>query len=175
MEVSNDSFNSENFADYAKSEAEKYLPYNMKISDKEFILKMFRESALRTGNVLSQDQSLNLENKQEIFIRAKYILEWVFKVAVALAESNIPIECRRGFILDIGFITFEVSRTLDCIPDITDEQMNSTIEYQVMCKVKSILAELQHNGIIGEQDKENFLNHPYMDKSCKNIEFAIYG
>lgn len=175
MEIMNKRFNSEDFADYAKREAEKYLPHDMNEADKEFILTTFRESALRTGNVLSQDASLNLDNEQKIFARAKHILEWIFKISVALTESKIPVECRHGIMLDIGYITFEISKDLDELSDVTEEQINSTIEYQVMSKVKTMLSELQFNGLITEHDKEVFFKHPYILKSNKNIEFAIYG
>ncbi len=174
MKIVND-FDCENFADYARGEAEKYLPADMKESDKTFILDMFRGFALRSGMVLSQDMSLKLGSEKQIIERARHILEWVFKAAVALVESGIPDVCRHGFMLDVGYVAFEVTKEINNLEGISDEQVDATVEYHVMNKIKKMLAELQLARVITPGMKDAFLNHEYIDKSKKNIEFAIYG
>ena len=77
--------------------------------------------------------------------------------------------------LDIGFVAFDVSKDVNAVDKISDEQINATVEYHVMNQIKKLLAELQLSGIITDKMREDFLNHPYMDKSQKNIDFAIYG
>ena len=59
--------------------------------------------------------------------------------------------------------------------DASEEQIKATVEYHVINKIKKMLAELQLSGIITDKMREDFLKHPYMDKSQKNIDFAIYG
>lgn len=169
------SFDCKKFADYAQNEAKKYLPDRISEDDKNFILDTFWNSAFKTVLVLSEDKSLKVDSEEKINIFAKYILEWVFKTAVTIVEANIPAECRHGFMLDIGYVAFDIAKDVSNIESITNEQMSLTIEYHVINKVKTILAELQQNGVINERTKTDFLNHPYIDKSKKNIQFAIYG
>ena len=175
MKIVKEDFDSEKFAEYAQSEAKKYLPERMRDLDKKFILDTFKNFALRSANVLSQDMSLNIDSYEKIVARAKYILEWIFKTSVALVETDCPIECRHGFMLDVGFVAFEVTKDMNTLNDASEEQIKATVEYHVINKIKKMLAELQLSGIITDKMREDFLNHPYMDKSQKNIDFAIYG
>lgn len=175
MKIVKEDFDSEKFAEFAQSEARKFLPEGMSELDKNFILDIFKDFAQRSADVLSQDMSLNLDSYEKIVARAKHILEWIFKTSVALVEADLPIECRHGFMLDIGYVAFDVSKDVNAVDEISDEQINATVEYHVMNQIKKMLAELQLSGIITDKMREDFLNHPYMDKSQKNIDFAIYG
>ncbi len=175
MKIVKEDFDSEKFAEFAQSEARKFLPEGMSDLDKKFILDTFKDFAQRSANVLSQDISLNIDSYDKIVARAKHILEWIFKTSVALVEADLPIECRHGFMLDIGFVSFDVSKDMNTLNDVSEEQIKATVEYHVINKIKKMLAELQLSGIITEKMREDFLNHPYMDKSQKNIDFAIYG
>ena len=175
MKIVKEDFDSEKFAEFAQSEARKFLPEGMSELNKNFILDTFKDFAQRSANVLSQDMSLNLDCYEKIVARAKHILEWIFKTSVVLVEADLPIECRHGFMLDIGFVAFDVSKDVNAVDKISDEQINETVEYHVMNQIKKLLAELQLSGIITDKMREDFLNHPYMDKSQKNIDFAIYG
>lgn len=175
MKIVRENFDSEKFAEFAQGEARKFLPEGMSELDKNFILDIFKDFAQRSADVLSQDMSLNLDSYEKIVARAKHILEWIFKTSVALVEADLPIECRHGFMLDIGYVAFDVSKDVNAVDEISDEQINATVEYHVINKIKKMLAELQLSGIITDKMREDFLNHPYMDKSQKNIDFAIYG
>lgn len=175
MKIVKEDFDSEKFAEFAQGEARKFLPEGMSELDKNFILDIFKDFAQRSADVLSQDMSLNLDSYEKIVARAKHILEWIFKTSVALVEADLPIECRHGFMLDIGYVAFDVSKDVNAVDEISDEQINATVEYHVINKIKKMLAELQLSGIITDKMREDFLNHPYMDKSQKNIDFAIYG
>lgn len=175
MKIPKENFDSEKFADFMQGEASKYLPESMSELDKKFILDTFRKFTLRLANVLSQDMSLNLNSYDKIVARAKHILAWFFKTSVTLVEVDFPIECRYGFMLDIGYVAFDVSKDVNAVNEVSDEQINATVEYHVMNQIKKMLTELQLNRIITDKMRENFLNHPYMDKSQKNIDFAIYG
>ena len=59
--------------------------------------------------------------------------------------------------------------------NISDEQIASTIEYHIIEKIKILLSKLKANMIINNTQVEKFLQHPYIEKSDKNIHFAIYG
>lgn len=175
MEVTKNNFDCEEFASYAVKEAKKFLPEKMSTEDKNFIIESFKNSAYKTGKVLSEDKSLEMNSEDKIKKSARYILEWSFKTMVALIETELPFECRHGFILDIGYAAFEVLNDIYVIPNISDEQIASTIEYHIIEKIKILLSQLQANMIINNTQVEKFLQHPYIEKSDKNVHFAIYG
>lgn len=175
MKLVRKNFDYEYFANYAVNEAKKYLPQSMSEEDKNSILKSFEESALKTGKVLSGDKSLNLDDEKKIKTMARCILEWIFKALVAFQESGIPLECRHGFMLDVGFVAFDIANTMNTMLNISDTQIKQTIEYHVINKIQKLLTEFQLSGIITKEIKEKFLNHPYIDKSNQRIQFAIYS
>ena len=168
-------FDYEQFAEFAKREAEKFLPEGMGSERREFVLDSFSQFALKTGKVLSLDPSLQLDDDKKIVERSKYILEWIFKVNVALAESPIPQECWKGFVLDIGYVAFEISKDLANSEHVSDVQLKTAIEVQIINKIKSLLQNLYDTQIITSDMMEKFWRHPYIDKTVKNIEFSIYG
>lgn len=167
-----DIFDCEAFAEYAVSEAAKHFAEDLTEDDKKFILEHFYDFALRSAKVLSEDKSLELN--QEKIERIEYIiLEWIFKVSIALLKSDIPNEFRHGIMLDIGYTAFDITKTVCNIPDITDNQIFNTGAYHVINKLKSILQSLISEGAITEEMRDNMLNHPYISESEKRIEFAL--
>lgn len=165
-------FNYEEFAESVTQEAKKYISDNLSEEDKTFVLEHFNNCALRSGKVLSLDSSLNLSN-DEIVSVANIILEWIFKIAVALVESDIPKEFRHGIILDIGYVAFDITKDVCKIPEITSNQIFNTGEYHVINKLRNILSDLISNGSITEAMRDSLLNHSYINKSEKRIKFAL--
>ena len=175
MEITKNNFDCEEFTSYAVEEAKKFLPEKMSTEDKNFIIESFKNSAYKTGKVLSEDKSLEMNSEDKVKKYARYILEWIFKTMVALVETEFPLECRHGFVLDVGYAAFEVLNDIHVIPNISDKQIASTIEYHIIEKVKILLSKLKANMVINNTQVEKFLQHPYIEKSDKNIHFAIYG
>lgn len=175
MEVVRNEFDYNAYADYAQNEARKYLPQDMSEEDKNSVLQVLRESAFRTAKVLWEDKSLELDSTDKVHTFSRYILEWIFKATVAFYEVGVPIECRLGFILDVGYVSFDIAKDIKSIPDISSDQIRQTIEYHVINKIKKNLTELQLSGVITKEIKDKYLQHPYIDKSNRSIQFAIYG
>lgn len=165
-------FNCEEFAEYAHNEAKKYLSDTLTDEAKEFVLTHFKDCTLRSTRVLSLDEALGLD-KDEVVSVAHIILEWIFKVSVALVESEIPSEYRHGIILDIGFTAFDITKDICKIPDITDNQMFSTGEYHVINKLKEILEKLVAEASITESERGSLLKHRYITQSEQRIEFEL--
>ena len=167
-------FDNKKFMDYAISEASKFLPEDMNEEKIAYVMENFKGSASRIAGYLTTDDSLNIKNYNEFISRAYFILEWIFKILVALVDSDIPEECRRGFVLDIGYTAYDISINIINLEDITEEQIKSTIEFQVLKKVKELLDNLEKEGLITEEIAKDFWKHPKMDKSIKNILFSLF-
>ena len=165
-------FNCEEFAQQLTDDASKYVAENMTDEDRKFVLEHFYDCALRSARVLSQDKTLEL-SKEEVVSVAYIIMEWIFKVTVALVESDIPKELRHGIILDIGYVAFDITKDVCKIPDVTNNQIFNTGEYHVINKLKNILESMIADKVITEKMRDGLLGHPYISKSEKRIEFAL--
>lgn len=165
-------FNCEEFAQNLTDEASKYLSERLELEDRKFVLEHFHNCALRSARVLSQDKTLALSD-DKIVSTAKIIMEWIFKVAVSLVESDIPTEFRHGIILDTGYVAFDITKDVCNIPEITSNKILNTCEYHVINKLKSMLSSMISRGVITDEIAESLLKHPYISKSEKRIEFAL--
>ena len=168
-------FDNKKFLEYAISEAIKFLPENISEENKAYVMESFEGSASRIAGYLTTDESLKIKNYEQFLSRAYFILEWVFKILVALVESPIPEECRRGFVLDIAYTAYDISTNVSNVGDITAEQMRSTVEFGVLKKVKELLDNIIKEGFITEEIAQEFWRHPKMDQSVKNVLFTLFS
>lgn len=165
-------FDSEEFSMRVTAEAKEHLPENLSDEDKNFVIEHFQICALRSTEALSQDKTLDLSEKDMLAV-VYIVLEWIFKITVALAESGISKEYRHGIILDVGYVALDITKDICQIPEISYNQIFNTSEYHVINKLKSVLEVLISNNTITETIRDRILNHPYISKSEKRIAFAL--
>ena len=163
-------FDYKGFAASMAEQAKELVPQNLQDREKEYIVKTLGNFTLLAGEALYNDESLNLNSDQAIFI-TQIIAEWSFHKSIDLIHSGILPEYWDSIMQKIAFTIFEVAKQA-IIRNIPQEQLLQAVEHHVVKVYKQSIEELQQKGVISEEVKERASNQSNIDEMARQAQAA---
>ena len=102
-------FDYKGFAASMSEQAKELVPKELEDREKEYIVKTLGNFTLLAGEALYNDQQLNLNVDQAVFI-TQIIAEWSFHKSIDLIHSGILPQYWDGIMQKIAFTIFEVAK-----------------------------------------------------------------
>ena len=144
-------FDYKGFAASMSEQAKELVPQELEDREKEYIVKTLGNFTLLAGEALYNDQQLNLNAEQAVFI-TQIIAEWSFHKSIDLIHSGILPQYWDSIMQKIAFTIFEVAKQA-VIRKIPQDQLLQAVEHHVIKVYNQSIEELQQKGLIDEETK----------------------
>jgi hypothetical protein len=156
------------FADNMAEQAAQLVPPDLKDFEKEYIIKTLNNFTMVAGEALYNDESLNLNAEQAIFI-TQIIAEWSFHKSIDLVHSGILPQYWDSIMQKIAFTIFEVAKQ-GFIRQVPQDQLLQAVEHHVVKVYKQSIEELQQKGVIDEDIKNRAESQSNIDAMAQQVQ-----
>ena len=102
-------FDYKEFAHDIAEQAGNLVPGDIDKNTKNYIFKAVKSFTQMTGEAISKNESLNLDDEESAFF-CQIIAEVVFNKSLALADSDVPQEYWDAILQRIAFYIFEITK-----------------------------------------------------------------
>lgn len=161
-------FDYKGFAASMSEQAKELVPKELEDREKEYIVKTLGNFTLLAGEALYNDQQLNLNADQAVFI-TQIIAEWSFHKSIDLIHSGILPQYWDGIMQKIAFTIFEVAKQA-VIRKIPQDQLLQAVEHHVIKVYNQSIEELQQKGVIDEETKNRAENQSNIDAMAEQAQ-----
>ena len=156
------------FAENMAEQAKQLVPADLKDFEKEYIVKTLGNFTMVAGEALYNDDSLNLNIDQAVFI-TQIIAEWSFHKSIDLVHSGILPQYWDGIMQKIAFTIFEVAKQ-GFVRQVPQDQLLQAVEHHVVKVYKQCIEELQKNGVIDEEVKNRAESQSNIDAMAQQVQ-----
>lgn len=163
-------FDYKGFATSMAEQAKDLVPPDLKDFEKEYIVKTLGNFTMLAGEALYNDESLELNAEQAVFI-TQIIAEWSFHKSIDLIHSGILPQYWDSIMQKIAFTIFEVAKQA-VIRKIPQDQLLQAVEHHVVKVYKQSIEELQKKGVINEEISERAQNQSNIDAMAQQAQEA---
>lgn len=163
-------FDYKSFATSMAEQARSLVPADLKDFEKEYIVKTLDNFTRLAGEALYNDNSLNLNADQAVFI-TQVIAEWSFHKSIDLVHSGILPEYWDSIMQKIAFTIFEIAKQA-IQKNIPQDQVLQAIEHHVVKVYTQSIEELQQKGIISEEVKKQAESQSNIDAMAQQAQQA---
>ncbi len=161
-------FDYKGFAASMSEQAKELVPKELKDFEKEYIVKTLGNFTLLAGEALYNDEQLNLNADQAVFI-TQIIAEWSFHKSIDLIHSGILPQYWDSIMQKIAFTIFEIAKQA-VIRNIPQDQLLQAVEHHVIKVYNTSIEELQKKGIIDEEIKNRAESQSNIDAMAKQAQ-----
>ena len=161
-------FDYKGFAASMSEQAKELVPQELEDREKEYIVKTLGNFTLLAGEALYNDQQLNLNAEQAVFI-TQIIAEWSFHKSIDLIHSGILPQYWDGIMQKIAFTIFEVAKQA-VIRKIPKDQLLQAVEHHVIKVYNQSIEELQQKGLIDEETKNKAESQSNIDAMAQQAQ-----
>lgn len=161
-------FDYKGFAASMSEQAKELVPKELEDREKEYIVKTLSNFTLLAGEALYNDQQLNLNADQAIFI-TQIIAEWSFHKSIDLIHSGILPQYWDGIMQKIAFTIFEVAKQA-VIRKIPQDQLLQAVEHHVIKVYNQSIEELEQKGVIDEATKNKAESQSNIDAMAQQAQ-----
>ena len=161
-------FDYKGFAASMSEQAKELVPKELEDREKEYIVKTLGNFTLLAGEALYNDQQLNLNADQAVFI-TQIIAEWSFHKSIDLIHSGILPQYWDGIMQKIAFTIFEVAKQA-VIRKIPQDQLLQAVEHHVVKVYNQSIEELQQKGVIDEDTKNRAESQSNIDAMAQQAQ-----
>lgn len=161
-------FDYKGFAASMSEQAKELVPKELEDREKEYIVKTLGNFTLLAGEALYNDQQLNLNADQAVFI-TQIIAEWSFHKSIDLIHSGILPQYWDGIMQKIAFTIFEVAKQA-VIRKIPQDQLLQAVEHHVIKVYNQSIEELQQKGLIDEDTKNRAESQSNIDAMAQQAQ-----
>ena len=161
-------FDYKGFAASMSEQAKELVPKELEDREKEYIVKTLGNFTLLAGEALYNDQQLNLNADQAVFI-TQIIAEWSFHKSIDLIHSGILPQYWDGIMQKIAFTIFEVAKQA-VIRKIPQDQLLQAVEHHVVKVYNQSIEELQQKGVIDEETKNRAESQSNIDAMAQQAQ-----
>ena len=161
-------FDYKGFAASMSEQAKELVPKELEDREKEYIVKTLGNFTLLAGEALYNDQQLNLNAAQAVFI-TQIIAEWSFHKSIDLIHSGILPQYWDGIMQKIAFTIFEVAKQA-VIRKIPQDQLLQAVEHHVVKVYNQSIEELQQKGVIDEDTKNRAESQSNIDAMAQQAQ-----
>ena len=161
-------FDYKGFAASMSEQAKELVPKELEDREKEYIVKTLGNFTLLAGEALYNDQQLNLNADQAVFI-TQIIAEWSFHKSIDLIHSGILPQYWDSIMQKIAFTIFEVAKQA-VIRKIPQDQLLQAVEHHVIKVYNQSIEELQQKGVIDEETKNRAENQSNIDAMAQQAQ-----
>lgn len=166
--MSIEGFDYKGFAASMSEQAKELVPKELEDREKEYIVKTLGNFTLLAGEALYNDQQLNLNADQAVFI-TQIIAEWSFHKSIDLIHSGILPQYWDGIMQKIAFTIFEVAKQA-VIRKIPQDQLLQAVEHHVVKVYNQSIEELQQKGVIDEDTKNKAESQSNIDAMAQQAQ-----
>lgn len=163
-------FDYKEFATSMAEQAKDLVPQELKDFEKDYVVKTLGNFTMLAGEALYNDDSLNLNAEQAVFI-TQIIAEWSFHKSIDLIHSGILPQYWDSIMQKIAFTIFEVAKQA-IIRKIPQDQLLQAVEHHVVKVYKQNIEELQKKGIINAEVSERAQNQSNIDAMAQQAQQA---
>ena len=163
-------FDYKDFAASMSEQAKDLVPPDLEDFQKEYIVKTLGNFTLLAGEALYNDESLNLNAEQAVFI-TQIIAEWSYHKSIDLVHSGILPQYWDSIMQKIAFTIFEVAKQA-VIRKIPQDQLLQAVEHHVVKVYKQSIEELEQKGIIDAEIKNRAENQSNIDAMAQQAQQA---
>ena len=161
-------FDYKGFAASMSEQAKELVPQELEDREKEYIVKTLGNFTLLAGEALYNDQQLNLNAEQAVFI-TQIIAEWSFHKSIDLIHSGILPQYWDSSMQKIAFTIFEVAKQA-VIRKIPQDQLLQAVEHHVIKVYNQSIEELQQKGLIDEETKNKAESQSNIDAMAQQAQ-----
>ena len=161
-------FDYKGFAASMSEQAKELVPQELEDREKEYIVKTLGNFTLLAGEALYNDQQLNLNAEQAVFI-TQIIAEWSFHKSIDLIHSGILPQYWDSIMQKIAFTIFEVAKQA-VIRKIPQDQLLQAVEHHVIKVYNQSIEELQQKGLIDEETKNKAESQSHIDAMAQQAQ-----
>lgn len=161
-------FDYKGFAASMSEQAKELVPKELEDREKEYIVKTLGNFTLLAGEALYNDQQLNLNADQAVFI-TQIIAEWSFHKSIDLIHSGILPQYWDSIMQKIAFTIFEVAKQA-VIRKIPQDQLLQAVEHHVIKVYNQSIEELQQKGVIDEDTKNKAESQSNIDAMAQQAQ-----
>lgn len=161
-------FDYKGFAASMSEQAKELVPKELEDREKEYIVKTLGNFTLLAGEALYNDQQLNLNADQAVFI-TQIIAEWSFHKSIDLIHSGILPQYWESIMQKIAFTIFEVAKQA-VIRKIPQDQLLQAVEHHVIKVYNQSIEELQQKGVIDEDTKNKAESQSNIDAMAQQAQ-----
>ena len=161
-------FDYKGFAASMSEQAKELVPQELEDREKEYIVKTLGNFTLLAGEALYNDQQLNLNAEQAVFI-TQIIAEWSFHKSIDLIHSGILPQYWDSIMQKIAFTIFEVAKQA-VIRKIPQDQLLQAVEHHVIKVYNQSIEELQQKGLIDEDTKNKAESQSNIDAMAQQAQ-----
>ncbi len=161
-------FDYKGFAASMSEQAKELVPQELEDREKEYIVKTLGNFTLLAGEALYNDQQLNLNAEQAVFI-TQIIAEWSFHKSIDLIHSGILPQYWDSIMQKIAFTIFEVAKQA-VIRKIPQDQLLQAVEHHVIKVYNQSIEELQQKGLIDEETKNKAESQSNIDAMAQQAQ-----
>ena len=161
-------FDYKGFATNMAEQAKELVPQELEDREKEYIVKTLGNFTLLAGEALYNDQQLNLNAEQAVFI-TQIIAEWSFHKSIDLIHSGILPQYWDSIMQKIAFTIFEVAKQA-VIRKIPQDQLLQAVEHHVIKVYNQSIEELQQKGLIDEDTKNKAESQSNIDAMAQQAQ-----
>ena len=161
-------FDYKGFAASMSEQAKELVPKELEDREKEYIVKTLGNFTLLAGEALYNDQQLNLNVDQAVFI-TQIIAEWSFHKSIDLIHSGILPQYWDGIMQKIAFTIFEIAKQA-VVRKIPQDQLLQAVEHHVIKVYNQSIEELQQKGVIDEETKNRAENQSNIDAMAQQAQ-----
>ena len=161
-------FDYKGFAASMSEQAKELVPKELEDREKEYIVKTLGNFTLLAGEALYNDQQLNLNADQAVFI-TQIIAEWSFHKSIDLIHSGILPQYWDSIMQKIAFTIFEVAKQA-VIRKIPQDQLLQAVEHHVIKVYNQSIEELQQKGVIDEDTKNRAESQSNIDTMAQQAQ-----
>ena len=161
-------FDYKGFAASMSEQAKELVPKDLEDREKEYIVKTLGNFTLLAGEALYNDQQLNLNADQAVFI-TQIIAEWSFHKSIDLIHSGILPQYWDGIMQKIAFTIFEVAKQA-VIRKIPQDQLLQAVEHHVIKVYNQSIEELEQKGVIDEATKNKAESQSNIDAMAQQAQ-----
>ena len=163
-------FNYEEFAQNLASQAQEIVPGDFNPNQKQYVVNTLLNFAKLAGEALYNDESLNLNAEQAVFI-TQIIAEWSYHKSIDLVHSGILPQYWDSIMQKIAFTIFEVAKQA-VIRKIPQDQLLQAVEHHVVKVYKQSIEELEQKGIIDAEIRNRAENQSNIDAMAQQAQQA---
>ncbi len=161
-------FDYKEFAQMMSSQAGELVPQNFNEMQKNYVVKTLTNFTLLAGEAISNDESLNFNADQAVFV-TQIIAEWSFHKSIDLVHSGIMPEHWDGVMQKIAFTIFEIAKQA-IQKDIPQDKTLQLIEHHVDKTYKEAIDDLEKRGIITSEISQQAAQQSNIDDMARQVQ-----
>lgn len=161
-------FDYKEFAEMMASQAGELVPANFNEMQKNYVVKTLSNFTLLAGEAISNDESLNFNADQAVFV-TQIIAEWSFHKSIDLVHSGIMPEHWDGVMQKIAFTIFEIAKQA-IQKNIPQDKTLQLIEHHVDKTYKEAIDDLEKRGVITSEISKQAASQSNIDDMAKQMQ-----